>query len=204
MICFIHLTTIKLICGILDFLMSEAEQDTTRTLMHMESSIQLGHRALTCLVTICSPAGMFPCRELRFNSKTMNKRNIILRLACFIVVYLLFYAVPILVIRVAPLSVMTHLPAWVGNYCFIIPAWTFPFDKILSADGQDFIFNDVIGWLIMLIYLALLGFLFLKVTRPVRKLRWVIPLAFGFSALSIFLLNILFMACGVSVCINSP
>ena len=135
----------------------------------------------------------------------MGRKNLIVRSLCFIVAYLLFYFVPILVIQVAPLSAMKRLPAWVGNYCFIIPAWTFPFDKMSWENhGEDYIFSESTGWFIMVVYLVLLCFLFSKLTRPVQRLRWIVLLTFCFSALSIFLLNSVLMACGITVYVNAP
>ena len=42
--------------------------------------------------------------------EAMSKRALILRLACFVTVYPLFYAVPLFVLKVVPLRAMKHLP----------------------------------------------------------------------------------------------
>jgi hypothetical protein len=136
----------------------------------------------------------------------MNKQNVILKLACFLAVYLLFYATPLFVLQVMPLSLMKNLPGWMGNLCFFLPEYAFPFDKIWWGDDLSlpFIFNEPTAWLITGLYLALLDLLFLKLTRPIEKFRWIIPLGFCFSSLSIVLLNIVFLAGGVTVDLNGP
>jgi hypothetical protein len=132
----------------------------------------------------------------------MSKRALFLRLACFLAVYLLFYALPFLVLRLIPLA---RLPGSVGDWCFILPAWAFPFDKMSwENDRSYYIFSEVTGWLITVVYLASLGILFSRLTRRFQKLRWIIPLALCYAAPSIFILNIALMACGISVYINAP
>jgi len=132
----------------------------------------------------------------------MSKRALFLRFACFLAVYLLFYALPFLVLRLIPLA---RLPGSVGDWCFILPAWAFPFDKMSwENDTSYYVFGEVTGWLITVIYLASLGLLFSKLTRRFQRLRWIIPLACLFSGVSIVLINIVFMACGISVYVNAP
>jgi len=71
-------------------------------------------------------------------------------------------------------------------------------------DASYYIFGEVTGWLITVIYLASLGILFSRLTRRFQRLRWIIPLALCYAALSIFVLNIALMACGINVYINAP
>jgi hypothetical protein len=137
----------------------------------------------------------------------MSKNNLILRSVCFIAVYLLVYALPLFVIETMPLHLMKHLPSWMGNLCFFLPQYAFPFDEITLGEddsGRPFIFGEHIALLISALYLILLGLLFSKLTQPVRKSRWIIPLAFCSSALSITLLNVVFMACGIMVHLSGP
>ena len=135
----------------------------------------------------------------------MSKRALILRLACFAIVYPLFYAVPFLVLWLTPLSAMKRLPDWVVTWLFILPQWAFPFDKMLwENDRTYYIFGEVVGWLITVVYLASLGLLFSRLSRRFQRLRWIIPLAFSYAAVSIFVLNIALMACGISVYIDAP
>ena len=135
----------------------------------------------------------------------MSKRALILRLACFVIVYPLFYVVPLFVLKVVPLSAMKHLPPWVDNWWFILPAWAFPFDKMSwENDRSYYIFNEVTGWLITVVYLASLGLLFSRLTRRFQRLRWIIPLALCYATLSIFIINIALMVCGITVYVNAP
>jgi hypothetical protein len=147
---------------------------------------------------------MFLTRRWHISLETMSKKHLILRLACFVTVYPLFYAVPIFLLWVLPLSMLKRLPAEMVNYLFILPVLTFPFDKISSDNGSSYIFDEAIGCLIMMVYLAMLGFLFLRLTRPIYKLRWLIPFTFCFCAISIFLLSCFFMVLGILVHIDSP
>lgn len=134
----------------------------------------------------------------------MTRREFISRSACFIIIYLIFYVVPILVLRVAPYSLMAAVPGWMSNLCFVVPALTFPFDKIWWKDPSDYIFNSVVGWTVMTVYLVLVACLFAKFSRPVRKFQWIIPLAICLAALSIFMLDALLRLCGITVFIDSP
>lgn len=134
----------------------------------------------------------------------MTKREFISRSVCFITVYLMFYLVPILVVRVAPFSLMTAVPGWMSNLFFVIPALAFPFDKIWGTNPANYIFSNVVGWMVMIGYLVSIACLFAKFSRPVRKLRWIVPLAICSVASSILGLNLIFGLCGIRVFIDSP
>jgi hypothetical protein len=142
--------------------------------------------------------------------KLMNKKNAILRAASFVCVYLLFYAMPLIVLLTAPLSLMKHLPRLVGNLCFFLPQYAFPFDRLIlgynphDGSNETVVFNDHIALLISGIYLLLLGALFSFLSRSVRKIRWTILLAFFFSILSITLLNVVLWICGITVSLDGP
>jgi len=124
----------------------------------------------------------------------MNKKNDILRGACFAIVYSLFYFVPLFVLRTAPLSLMKRLPDLVGNLCFQLPQSAFPFDIIFwkyhSFDGR-------IAFLISVFYLFLVAWLFSFLTRSVKKTRWVVLFAFCFSVLSMIALNLVLSTLGI-------
>jgi hypothetical protein len=147
---------------------------------------------------------MFLASDQHISLETTRKKHLILRLVCFLVTYPLFYAVPIALLWVLPLSILERLPGQMANFLFVLPTWTFPFGQIMSDKGQQYFFSEPIGWLIMAVYLTILGFLFLKLTQPINKLRWLIPLAFCFCALSILLLNCFFVALGIQVFIDAP
>ncbi|HSY10045.1 MAG TPA: hypothetical protein VK840_03940 [Candidatus Dormibacteraeota bacterium] len=137
-------------------------------------------------------------------TELMNKKNAILRAVIFIFVYLLFYAVPILALRTVPISVMRKLPTLVGNLCFFLPQVTFPFNEISWHGDSPFIFNQSTSIFISILYLIFLAISFSKMTSFARKLRWIIPLSFCFSAVAIVLLNLIFWICGIAVELDGP
>ena len=124
----------------------------------------------------------------------MKKKDAILRGACFVIVYSLFYAVPLFVLQTAPISLMKHLPALAGNLCFLVPQYAFPFDIIFWKYHS---FGGRTAFLISVFYLFLIAWLFSFLTRSVKKIRRVVLLAFCFSILSIIVLNLGLLALGI-------
>ena len=131
----------------------------------------------------------------------MKTKDVIYRSVCLMAVYLLFYAVPIVVI-----NHIKHLPGRIDNLCFFLPQYAFPFDRLqLGSDSSvPYMFSKYTAWLITVLYFILLSVLFSKLTASVKKFRWLIPLAFLFCMLSITLLNVIFLACGITVYLNVP
>ena len=132
-------------------------------------------------------------------NQTMSKKEAALRVGCFLAVYSLFSWAPVILFLVPP----SWVPHIIENFLWNLPAWTFPFCCPLSANGEDYVFTGPIVTLFTVVHLALLGFLFLKLVQPIRKWLWSVPLAFCFSALSIFALQILFMVFGINLHIRS-
>jgi hypothetical protein len=99
---------------------------------------------------------------------------------------------------------MAAVPGWMSNLCFVVPALAFPFDKISWKDPSNYIFSSVVGWTVMTVYLVLVACLFAKFSRPVRKFRWIVPLAICLAALSILVLDAVFGLSGITVSIDSP
>jgi len=127
-------------------------------------------------------------------NKLMNKKNAILRGICFVIVYSLFYVVPVFVLRTVPISLMKRLPSLIGNLCFLLPQDAFPFDIIFWKYHS---LNDHAALLVSAVYLILLAWLFSFLARSVQKIRWIILFAFCFSIISVIALNLVLSALGV-------
>jgi hypothetical protein len=129
----------------------------------------------------------------------MSKKETALRVGCFLAAWGLFQSVSIILCLVMP----SWVPHIITNYLWTLPAWTFPFGFIRSVHGQDYVLTGTNAGLMMAVYLAFLGFLFLKLVQPIRKWLWCVPIAFCFWALSTFALQMLFMVLGIKLYIRS-
>jgi hypothetical protein len=122
-------------------------------------------------------------------------------------VYLFIYIAPIIALYVLPLHWLQRLPRLVGNSLFFFPQISLPFGALVwgrDLDNATFVFGNFTAFGISALYLVLLGLLFSFVTRSIQRFRWVVPLAFCFSILSVILLNLAFELCGITVELDGP
>lgn len=138
----------------------------------------------------------------------MNSKDAIFRGTCFAIVYSLFYAVPVFVLQTAPLTLMQRIPALVGNLCFIVPQYAFPFDRIFwKYHSEIHSLNGYTALLISLLYLVLTAWSFSFLTRSVKKVRWIVLFAFYFSILLIIASNLVTSVLsifGIDFCLSVP
>jgi hypothetical protein len=121
----------------------------------------------------------------------MNKKNAILRAACFVFAYLVLNFALIAAIYS---DFARHLPRLMGNWCLAFPQLMFPFNVIYWKYHS---LNYHAALLVSAVYLVLLAWLFSFLTWPVQKFRWVILLAFCFSLFSVVTLYLCLLALSV-------
>lgn len=138
-------------------------------------------------------------------------RSLYFRSFFFICVYLFIYVAPIIVIYLLPQHWWRHVPGRIINYVFFFPQWSFPFGALTygytpgsDTNAEALIFDGLSAFSATVLYLMLLGFAFSLFTRSVERFRWIVPLAFCSSIVSVFFLNVAFWVCGVTVALDGP
>ena len=73
-----------------------------------------------------------------------------------------------------------------------------------DTGAETLVFDSYSAFVVTVLYLMLLGSLFSFAIRSIEKFRWVVPLAFCCSLLSVVMLNIALWICGVTVELDGP
>jgi hypothetical protein len=123
----------------------------------------------------------------------MKNRTLAMRMVLFLSLYLLVYYIPTVAIHS-----VRHMPRLIGNYCLLFPQLMFPFD-IMFWKKAPIITNDTIYFFVSACYLVILSMAFAYSTRSVKQKGWIILLGFGFTILSVGVLNCVLFVCGITV-----
>jgi hypothetical protein len=121
----------------------------------------------------------------------MNKRNAILRGACFAILYLLLYIAPTVTMCS---GFARHLPPLIGNWCLSFPQLMFPFNILFWKYHK---LDDHTAFFVSAFYLILLAWFFSFLTRSIQKFQWLTLAAFCFSIISVVAMTLIFWAAGI-------